>query len=147
MAGKLIGTGSVFRKFTSTPKCRIFSCTRMHYITNFCCQFCERREVCNDPCLNDPEKCGMCFDPNEEEQKEKKKPMYSLDSLDLPDAPSRVKPGEVPFDDEEVTCPICGAVCETIFKDIDGDVCGCDVCIKRMDAYEYQKERDSEDND
>ena len=73
--------------------------------------------------------------------------MYSLDSLDLPDAPSHVKPGEVPFDDEEVNCPICGAVCETIFKDVDGDVCGCDVCIKRMDAYEYQRERDSADND
>ena len=154
MGGKLIGTGSVFRKFTDKPKCKIFSCTRMHYISNFCCQYCERRDVCNDPCLNDPAKCGMCFDPNEEEQKEKKKPMYSLDSLDLPDAPdiaraerTGLKPGEVPFDDEEVTCPICGAMCETIYKDVDGDVCGCDVCIKRMDAYEYQRERDSADND
>lgn len=148
-----MGTGSVFRGFTSTPKCKIFSCTRMHYISNFCCKFCERRDKCTDPCLNDPAKCGMCFNPNEEEKKDIK-PMYSLDSLDLPDAPdiaraerTGLRPGEVPFDEEEVACPICGEVCEIIFKDVDGDVCGCDCCVRRMSAYKYQKERDLENND
>ena len=73
MGGKLIGTGSVFRKFTDKPKCMIFSCTRMHYIANFCCKYCERYGTCPDPCLNDPEKCGMCFDPNDDQKKEKEK--------------------------------------------------------------------------
>lgn len=28
-----------------------------------CCNFCERREKCKDPCLNRPERCAKCFMP------------------------------------------------------------------------------------
>ena len=152
MGGKLIGTGSVFRSFTDKPKCTIFSCTRMHYIANFCCKYCERFETCSDPCLNDPKKCGMCFYPDEKEQ-EKEKVTYPLGSMDLPDAPdiaraerTGLKPSEVPFDDDCVECPICGELCESIYTDFDGDVCGCNQCLRRMDAYEYQRQKEETDD-
>ena len=147
MGRKLLGTGSVFRNFTDKPKCKIFSCTRMSYYSNFCCRYCDRLSTCSDPCLNDPGKCGMCFYPNENEKKEKKQVSYPLGSNDLPDAPdiaraerTGMRPGEVPFDDEETICPICGKVAETFYFDCDGTVFGCDQCVSKKPAEEYDPE-------
>ena len=44
--------------------------------------------------------------------------------------------------DIEPICPVCGEQCEEIFKDINGEVCGCDRCITSRDAYEWQGEQD-----
>lgn len=33
-------------------------------------------------------------------------------------------------------CPICGAECETIYKNSDHDIVGCDACVETMDAWE-----------
>lgn len=37
-------------------------------------------------------------------------------------------------------CPVCGDECETIFKDKDGYIFGCDNCIKKVDAWECMDE-------
>lgn len=38
-------------------------------------------------------------------------------------------------------CPVCGSdLYEFVYKDIDGEVCGCDMCVKSMDANEYADE-------
>lgn len=44
-----------------------------------------------------------------------------------------------PTDDIEITCPICGYVCETFYKR-DGDILGCDICVDKVDAYEEMQE-------
>ena len=146
MGGKLTGAGSVFREFTHFPKCKIFSCTRMGYVTARCCCYCERKDRCGDPCKNDPNKCGMCVMPTKEP--EKKKVLYSLDSLDLPDAPdiaraerTGLRPGEVPFDGEDIPCPICGKLAEKFFFDCDGTLFGCDQCVTEKTAEEYDNEK------
>ena len=33
-------------------------------------------------------------------------------------------------------CPICGSLCDTFFKDRDGDIFGCDECTTTCDAWE-----------
>lgn len=38
--------------------------------------------------------------------------------------------------DVEPTCPICGAECDTIYKDKHGDIFGCNDCIKKVEAWE-----------
>lgn len=38
--------------------------------------------------------------------------------------------------DEEPVCPICGARCEDIYKDREGEIVGCDECLKRCNAWE-----------
>lgn len=42
-------------------------------------------------------------------------------------------------------CPVCGAECETIFKDKDGYIFGCDCCIKKVDAWECEDAFPSEE--
>jgi hypothetical protein len=39
-------------------------------------------------------------------------------------------------EDREPTCPMCGRRCDTIYKDRDGDIFGCDECVKDVDAWE-----------
>lgn len=41
---------------------------------------------------------------------------------------------------EPVECPICGAECETIYRDRYGTVFGCDICIEEQDAGEWSEE-------
>ena len=36
-------------------------------------------------------------------------------------------------------CPVCGEEAETLYVDIDGDVLGCDCCLKAVDAYDYRE--------
>lgn len=42
-----------------------------------------------------------------------------------------------PPDYEEPRCPVCDAACETVFRDRHGDYVGCDVCLKQIDAWEW----------
>ena len=62
----------------------------------------------------------------------------------IPDDP-RIRDAEMygmpPYDDgPDPVCPICGKDCETIYMDKDGDVFGCDQCIRTKDAWEWQDE-------
>ena len=36
-------------------------------------------------------------------------------------------------------CPICGAECETIYQDVDGDIFGCDECVATKDAWDVEE--------
>ena len=152
MNGELTGAGSIYRNFTSFPKCKIFTCPKSAHITAKCCFYCEKRDKCADPCMNHPEKCGQCVKP--EGWKEKKSASYPLGSPDLPDHPDIVRaertglrPGETPFEDEGVPCPICGKLTDTLYLDVDGDLCGCENCVRRVDAHEYEKNEEWEDAD
>ena len=64
---------------------------------------------------------------------------------DCPDAPWIVEAETVgALSPDPVTCPVCGARgIEEIFKDKDGDVFGCEKCVRRIDAYEWA-EREEE---
>lgn len=42
--------------------------------------------------------------------------------------------------DEEPTCPICGAVCEDIYKDREGEIFGCECCIEKCQAWEVMED-------
>jgi len=33
-------------------------------------------------------------------------------------------------------CPICGEECDTLFRDKDGEVFGCDNCVEQLDAWD-----------
>ena len=69
----------------------------------------------------------------------------------LPDAPwiRKAETEGWPFDgpDHEVECPVCGEECETIYADMYGNVFGCDRCIVRQDAWEWDEERREADRD
>jgi len=43
-----------------------------------------------------------------------------------------------PFEPEpiEPTCPCCGKECETFYYDMDGEIFGCDLCVKVKDAFD-----------
>ena len=39
-------------------------------------------------------------------------------------------------------CPVCGEECETIYTDINSEVCGCDNCVTEYDSCEYFDDED-----
>lgn len=133
MGSASLNGGSIYRGFTKYPRCQIFSCPRLRGVSYKCCYFCDKRDKCSDRCLNTPIKCGMCIIPDKEEAEK---------MIDLPDAPW-IRDAErfgVPEPvDDVVECPICGKECETIYLDTDGDAFGCDVCVKKVDAYEWKE--------
>lgn len=44
---------------------------------------------------------------------------------------------------EDFNCPVCGAENPDYFYIIDGEVAGCDCCVKRVDAYdEYTRRKE-----
>ena len=45
--------------------------------------------------------------------------------------------------EEEPTCPVCGAACEWIYKYKGLDAVGCDRCLKRSDAWEEETCREN----
>ena len=46
----------------------------------------------------------------------------------------------------EYSCPVCGAdEPEDFYFGRDGEVCGCDRCVRRRDAYEYMAEKRAEE--
>lgn len=59
----------------------------------------------------------------------------------LPDAPwiQDAERNGIPSD--AVLCPICRNECDTIYMDRDGNVFGCDCCICKRDAYEWQEDQ------
>ena len=34
-------------------------------------------------------------------------------------------------------CPVCGEETDTFYQDSDGDIVGCDKCVKTIDAWDY----------
>jgi hypothetical protein len=57
---------------------------------------------------------------------------------DIPDAPW-IRDAELNGypENETIYCPVCGAEDPEEFIIIDGDVCGCENCTKRVDAYDW----------
>ena len=49
---------------------------------------------------------------------------------ELPEPPLDPPAGEVPV------CPVCGEETDTFFKNSLGDIIGCDVCVRSVDAWE-----------
>ena len=64
-------------------------------------------------------------------------------TLDLPDHPVIRRMESTGYPDgrepEVAHCPICGKVCETIYRDKHGDIFGCDECIRIADAYDVDE--------
>ena len=58
----------------------------------------------------------------------------------IPDDPiirSMEKTGFPPWiDAEDPRCPICGEICETVYKNKMGDIVGCEECLTAHDAIE-----------
>lgn len=137
-----LGGGSIFRGFTNYPRCQLFSCPHLRGVSYKCCAYCDKREKCDDKCLNTPDRCKMCIYPEGCEEMP-----YTLESNDIPDHPDIRKmemygtlhPEET---EEEPVCPICGKECETIYIDIDNDVCGCDQCVNKKDAWDWKEEKE-----
>ena len=46
-----------------------------------------------------------------------------------------------PPDEEMPICPVCGQECETYYKNLNGEVIGCDECVQAVDAREHQQEQ------
>ena len=40
-----------------------------------------------------------------------------------------------PPEEQPVFCPICGEECDTIYKDRDGTIFGCENCVTTQDAW------------
>jgi len=40
-------------------------------------------------------------------------------------------------------CPACGCECEDYYLDEDGNIKGCDVCLRRVDAADYEMEENA----
>lgn len=38
--------------------------------------------------------------------------------------------------DKEPFCPVCGETCDTIYRNQEGDVVGCNECLTAYDAWE-----------
>lgn len=66
----------------------------------------------------------------------------------VPDAPwirEAETLGMPPYEDINVCCPVCGKVCEEIYEDKDGDVFGCEHCVKCRDAYQWWEDNKPDD--
>ena len=61
-------------------------------------------------------------------------------NYDLPDHPVIQNMERTGYPDgKEPTfpiCPVCGEECEDIYKDKDLNIVGCDICIRKLDAWE-----------
>ena len=66
----------------------------------------------------------------------------------LPDAPW-IRDAEINGfgEPDPVKCPVCGEECDTIFADMYGNVFGCEECIMKQDAWEWQEEQREADRD
>lgn len=139
--------GSIFKGFTKYPRCQIFTCTRNRGVSYRCCYWCDHRETCADVCLNSPvgpSPCNQCIIP---EDFDMGMSSYALGDPALPDDPAirraertGLRPGESP-DEPETECPICGKLCESLYLDIDNDVCGCENCLRKIDAADYDPDQ------
>ena len=141
--GSCVG-GSLYRSFTKYPRCQIFSCPHSRGVSYRCCAWCPKYAQCADKCLNHPDLCGQCIIPEDFNNEMS----FQLDDINLPDPPdirhaeqTGLKPGEVPFDEPEIECPICGRLCETFYFDCDGTLFGCDQCVTKKPAEEYDPDQ------
>lgn len=37
------------------------------------------------------------------------------------------------------TCPVCGQETDTLYADVYGDIVGCDMCVKQIDAWDWRE--------
>ena len=44
---------------------------------------------------------------------------------------------EPPEETNPPRCPFCGEETDTFMKDYSGEICGCDHCVKSVDAWDY----------
>lgn len=56
---------------------------------------------------------------------------------DDPIIESLERTGLPPWNDgKEPSCPVCGEPCDTLYRNKDGDVVGCEECLTAFDAWE-----------
>lgn len=48
---------------------------------------------------------------------------------DYPDPPDYTVP----------ICPVCGEETDTLYADMDGEIFGCDNCVKTIDAWDWEE--------
>lgn len=57
--------------------------------------------------------------------------------LDDPIIHSAERTGYPPWhNSQEPICPVCHAECDTVYKDMYGEIIGCDICLTAYDAWE-----------
>ncbi len=37
-------------------------------------------------------------------------------------------------------CPVCGAETDALYRNMDGDIVGCEACVRTVDAWEEEEE-------
>lgn len=47
---------------------------------------------------------------------------------------------EPPAEPTPPVCPVCGAETDTFMRDHYGEICGCDNCVKPVDAWDYTED-------
>lgn len=52
----MIPIGYVKGRIPNYNRCSFFNCDKQY--GNYCCHFCKERDICRNPCLNHPRKCG-----------------------------------------------------------------------------------------
>lgn len=52
-----------------------------------------------------------------------------------------------PVQRDNPICPVCGEECETVYTDINAEVCGCNNCITGYDAWDYFDDEEDPDAD
>ena len=45
--------------------------------------------------------------------------------------------GYEPDDPVELVCPVCGADCRQYYRNLDGEILGCEECVETVDAEDY----------
>lgn len=56
---------------------------------------------------------------------------------DAPDIRHAMETGYAPWvDNREPRCPVCGESCDTIYRNAEGDIVGCNECLTAYDAWE-----------
>ena len=49
--------------------------------------------------------------------------------------------GWEPPEPVEVVCPICGADCRQYYRNLNGEILGCEECVEEINAEEYLAEQ------
>ena len=60
--------------------------------------------------------------------------------MEHPDITRAIRTGYPEVEPRYPRCPICNKECETIYWSREGEVVGCDECLEKQDAWDYQKE-------
>ena len=48
--------------------------------------------------------------------------------------------GFEPDDPVELVCPVCGADCRQYYRNLDGEILGCEECVEEVSAEDYLAE-------